>query len=131
MEIHLKIIGCCLIVLALIHVIFPRYFNWAEELRSLSLINRQMMQVHTFFIALMVLLMGSLCLSSSTELLTTALGRKIALGLGIFWGIRLLAQGFVYDPALWKGKRFETIVHLIFTCFWAYLTIVFLWIYWH
>ena len=32
---------------------------------------------------------------------------------------------FVYSPKLWLGKPFETIVHLIFSLFWIYLTIIF------
>ncbi len=71
METHLKIIGALLVMLAAIHVIFPRYFNWEKETRSLSLINRQMMYVHTFFIAFVVALMGLLCLTTSEDLPTT------------------------------------------------------------
>ena len=74
MELHLKIIGALLIILAMVHVIFPRYFNWKEELISISHINREMMYIHTFFIALMVLLMGILCITSSYELVNTPLG---------------------------------------------------------
>jgi len=125
MAIHLKIIGVLLMALALLHLIFPRYFNWEKELPALSLINRQMMVVHTFFIALMVFLMGLLCLTSANELLETSLGKKIALGLGVFWSIRLLIQFFGYSSNLWKGKAFETIVHLLFSLLWIYLTIVF------
>ncbi|MFN7424474.1 MAG: hypothetical protein ACK5QP_13865, partial [Chitinophagales bacterium] len=85
MEIHFKIIGVLLITLALVHIIFPKYFNWEEELKSLSLINRQMMTVHTFFIALTVFLMGLLCLTSAYDLIETNIGKKITFGLGIFW----------------------------------------------
>jgi len=129
MEIHFKIIGVLLIGLALVHVIFPRYFNWAAELRSLSLINRQMMTVHTLFVALAVLLMGLLCLSSANELVSTGLGRKVSLGLGIFWVIRLYIQFFGYSTELWKGKKFETTVHVIFTFLWSYLSFAFLYVY--
>lgn len=76
METHYKIIGSILIFLALVHVIFPKYFHWKKELQSLSLINRQMMFVHTFFIALTVLLMGILCLTNTKELITTPLGKQ-------------------------------------------------------
>ena len=96
MEIHFKIIGVLLIALALVHIVFPKYFNWDKELKSLSLINRQMMTVHTFFIALTVFLMGSLCLTSSAELIETNLGKKISLGLGLFWTVRLFIQFFGY-----------------------------------
>lgn len=128
MDIHFKIIGFLLIALALIHFIFPRYFNWKEELKSLSLINRQMMTVHTFFIALVVFLMGLLCLTSTRELIETKLGKTILLGLGVFWLIRLFIQWFGYSPQLWKGKVFETTIHILFTLFWTYLSIVFLWV---
>lgn len=126
MEIHFKIIGILLIALALAHVIFPKYFNWDEELKSLSLINRQMMTVHTFFIALTVLLMGLLCLTSSTEIIETNLGKKISLGLGLFWTARLFIQFFGYSPELWKGKKFETFMHILFSLLWTYISIIFL-----
>jgi hypothetical protein len=130
MQIHLKIIGIILIALALIHIIFPKYFNWDKELKSLSLINQQMMTVHTFFIAFTVFLMGLLCLASSNELIETNLGKKISLGLGIFWAVRLFIQFFGYSTDLWKGKTFETAMHIIFSILWTYLSYIFLTIWW-
>ena len=129
MELHLKIIGILLIALALIHVIFPKYFNWKQELSLLSHINRQMMQVHTFFIALIVFLMGLLCLTSANELISTTLGRRVSLGLGIFWAVRLFIQLFGYSAKHWKGKTFETVVHILFVILWIYLSAVFILIY--
>ncbi|MEZ4910415.1 MAG: hypothetical protein R2774_06105 [Saprospiraceae bacterium] len=126
MEIHFKIIGVLLIILALLHATFPKYFNWNKELKSLSLINRQMMIVHTFFIALVLFLMGLLCLTSSKELIETNLGKKISLGFGIFWTCRLVIQFFGYSKELWKGKKFETLMHILFSIFWAYLSVLFL-----
>lgn len=117
-----------MILLALIHVFFPRYFNWKEELKLLTLINRQMMIVHTFFIALMLLMLGLLCLTSAEDLTQTKLGKTISLGLGIFWGVRLFFQFFVYSSKLWKGKKFETTVHIVFLFLWTYLSVVFLWV---
>jgi hypothetical protein len=125
MIIHLRIIGFVFMALALVHLIFPRYFRWKEQLTGLSLINRQMMQVHTFFIALVVFLIGLLCSTSATDLVETALGRRIALGLGIFWGLRALVQWFVYSPDLWRGKRLETTIHILFSLLWVYCTVVF------
>lgn len=126
METQLKVIGGLLIVLALIHVVFPKYFNWKQELSALSLANRQIMYVHSFFIAFMVLLLGVLCVTSSADLVNTALGNRISLGIGIFWGVRLLVQFFGYSPKLWKGKSFETTVHIVFSIFWTYLTSIFI-----
>ena len=126
MELHIKIIGAISIALSAIHLVFPRYLNWSKELKALSLINRQIMGVHTFFIGLIVFLIGLLCLSSADELLSSAFGKKISLGLAIFWLLRLLAQFFGYSSAVWRGKPFETVVHVIFSFLWIYITTVFL-----
>ena len=131
MELHIKIIGYLFILLAFIHVIFPKKFEWKKECGSLSLINKQMMYIHTFFIALVVLLMGILCITSYTELINTPLGRKISLGFFIFWVIRFFIQFFGYSSELWRGKQFETLVHIIFSIFWAYVSVVFFIVYWY
>lgn len=131
MESQLSFIGGLLVGLAALHLGFPRYFNWPAELRPLSLINREMMYVHTLFVALTVGLMGVLCLSCGPELTGTPLGRKVALGLALFWLVRLLVQLFGYSAALWRGKRFETAVHIVFCLFWTYLTAVFGAVFWH
>lgn len=130
MELHLKIIGAILIALASIHLVFPRYFNWGKELASLSLINKQMMYVHTFFIAMVVLLMGIFCLYSAEEIVHTKLGRQLSFGLFIFWCTRLLFQFCVYSPKLWKGKAFESTIHILFSLLWIYFSSIFFLIFW-
>jgi hypothetical protein len=126
MIICLEIAGGLLVLLALLHIGFPRYFRWGEELASVSLINREMMYIHTFFLALVVLLLGILCLLAADDLIHTPLGHKIDLGLALFWMIRLLAQFFGYSSVHWRGKRFETLVHVLFSLLWIYLTVIFL-----
>lgn len=130
MILHLKLIGVLCVILAVVHVIFPRYFDWKNDLKSISMINRQVMYVHTFFVALVVFLTGLLCLTSADDLIDTRLGNRITLGLAIFWGLRLFFQFFVYSPALWRGKRFETAVHVLFSLLWTYFTGVFFWVSW-
>lgn len=115
-----------MVLLAFVHLPFPKYFKWKEELKPLSLINRQMMEVHTFFIALMVFLMGLLSFSQSEQLVNTKLGRVVCLGMAIFWGIRLVFQLFVYSTKLWRGKFFETSTHIVFTALWIYITTVYM-----
>jgi hypothetical protein len=84
------------------------------------------MYVHSFFIAFVVLLIGVLCLTSAEELTSTTLGKRISLGLGIFWTTRLFIQFFGYSSKLWKGKSFETSVHIFFSIFWVYLSTIFI-----
>ena len=89
-----------------------------------------MMYVHTFFIALVLLLMGILCLMATHELVNNPLGKLLDWGLGIFWLTRLLIQFFGYSTTLWKGKAFETTVHVVFTGLWSYLSAVFFYLAW-
>ncbi|GGC39920.1 hypothetical protein GCM10011386_35000 [Parapedobacter defluvii] len=102
------------------------YFNWREALRPLNLINRQMTLAHVFFIALTVFMMGLLCVMHTEDLITTRMGKTISLGLGIFWIIRLLIQFFGYSSELWRGKVFETTVHVVFSLLWIYFSAMFL-----
>lgn len=129
METHIKIVGSLLIALSLMHVVIPRYFKWEQELAPLSLITRQIVYVHTFFIAFVVLLMGFLCIKYSRELVYDQFGRVITLGLFGFWLTRLIFQFFVYSPKAWRGKRFETVIHVVFAITWTYFTVVFLFSY--
>ncbi len=127
---NLKVIGILLIILALIHSVFPRYFKWAKDLAAISLINRQLIYIHTFFIAFALLLMGLLCLTSAADLVSTPLGSRITLGFAIFWTVRLVIQFFGYSSKLWKGKAFETSMHVIFSILWLYLSVSFIYTYW-
>src|SRR5690348_16179896 len=128
MAIHLKIIGALLILLALLHFYFPKYFDWKRDFRSVSMINRQMFYIHSFFIAFVVFMMGILCLTSTEDLLTTPLGKRICIGLGVFWTARLFIQFLGYPSKLWRGKKMETGVHVLFSVFWIYFSAVFIYI---
>src|SRR4051812_2060083 len=130
MEIQIKIIGTLLITLALMHCFFPRRFGWREELSSLTVLTRQIMYVQTLFIALTVLMMGVLCVVSANALINTPLGKQVLLGFGIFWVVRLLIQFFGYSSELWRGKTFETGVHIVFSIMWIYFSAVFFSAWW-
>lgn len=129
MDMHIKIIGWLLVTISLLHLFFPKYFEWKKECSSMSQINRQMFYIHSYFIALTLLLMGVLCLTSAAELINTSLGKRISLGFGIFWLIRLVVQFVGYSSKLWKGKRLETGMHILFSLFWIYFSTIFLSIY--
>jgi hypothetical protein len=126
--VHLRLLGIVFIALAFVHGIFPRRFEWARELAPLSLINQQLMKVHTFFIAVVVFLIGVVCVVDADALVNTTLGHHVSVGLAIFWGLRLYAQHFMYSSSLWRGKSFETAVHMVFTVLWTWATAVFVWV---
>jgi hypothetical protein len=120
---HLQIVGVLLALLAVVNVALPRWLGWREEMAPLSLLNRQIFQVHGLFIALIVALFSALLLTCGPELLEpTRLSRAVLIGLTTFWGVRLLVQWFYYSPALWRGNRVHTAVHYLCSMGWAYMT---------
>lgn len=122
----IQVAGVLQIALAVLHLMFPARFNWREETARLSLLNRQIFYVHTFFVCLILVLFGLLSSLLSNELLRgDILSRAVTGGISIFWLLRLLAQLFVYDSALWKGKAFETLVHIGFLFLWTGLTAIY------
>jgi len=124
MELQIKIIGTLMMALSIMHIPFPRYFRWSQELKGVSLMNRQMMYVHTLFIAFVLLMMGLLCAYAGSDLIHTRLGHLVLLGFALFWSLRLVIQFVGFSPSLWKGKPFETTVHIIFSLLWVYFAFV-------
>jgi hypothetical protein len=128
LDLHLRLIGLSLVLLALVHATFPKRFNWNEELPKLTLINRQMFEVHCFFIALTLFLMGVLCLAFPGALTSSSqLGCVVSAGLMIYWLCRLFCQFFVYHSSLWWHKGVETLVHVVFGFLWLYYVAIFGW----
>jgi hypothetical protein len=123
---HLRIVGVLMALLVVVNVCVPYRFHWRDELARLSLLNRQIFQAHSIFIVLTLGLFSALLLSSSEALLEpTRLSRAILIGLTIFWTLRMLMQWFFYSPDVWRGNRFHTTMHYVFSVTWIYIAATF------
>ena len=126
MLLHFHIVGVLLIILAIVNLFVPSRFNWREELARVSLLNRQIFIVHDIFIILILLLFALLLLLYGEALLDrTPLARAILAGLSVFWVMRMLMQWFFYSPQIWRGHRFNTVMHLVFSALWIYFATTF------
>lgn len=125
-EILIKIAGTLLLLLAATHSLFPKIFDWKKELAHLSLLNRQIFLVHTFFIVLVLIGFGALSLFYTDELMAPQrLSRTILGGMAAFWFLRLIVQLFIYDSRLWRNSRARTAAHVLMTVFWSFLVLVY------
>jgi hypothetical protein len=123
---HLHVIGVLMAALVVVNLFVPGRFRWRDEMARLSLVNRQIFQAHTIFIVLTVAMFSALLLTSADALLEpTRLSRAILAGLTLFWGLRMLMQWFFYSPAIWRGDRFNTVMHGVFSIAWVYITATF------
>ncbi|MFU8893204.1 MAG: hypothetical protein ACNA8L_06200 [Luteolibacter sp.] len=126
LETLLRIAGAGLILLAILHVPIGRKLRWSEDARQLTPVNRSIFHVHTFFICLVLVMMGAPCLlEPSVFTVTSRAGLWLAWSISAFWAIRLYFQWFVYPADLWRGKKMETAVHAWFTLVWTALAALF------
>jgi hypothetical protein len=124
--VNLRVVGIVMAGLVVLNLFVPRRFRWREELARVSLLNRQIFQVHAFFLVLTLALFSALLLTSADALLQpTRLARAMLAGLTLFWGARMLVQWCYYSPATWRGDRFNTAIHVLFSGLWIYVTGVF------
>ena len=81
--------------LAAFHLTFWRLFDWREELPRMSVANRAILPILNLRLTYVFLGIGALCLAFPRELVETALGRALMLGMAGFWLGRLIEQ-FVF-----------------------------------
>ena len=123
---NLRAAGVLLAVLVVVNLVVPSRFGWRADLAKLSLLNRQIFQAHSVFLVLILGLSSALLLTSADALLEPSrLSRAILVGLTIFWGLRMMMQWFFYSSAIWRGNRFFTTMHVVFSVAWIYMTAVF------
>ena len=123
---HLRIVGVVMAWLVVVNLYVPWRFRWREEMARLSLLNRQVFQAHAVFLVLTLALFSALLLTSSDALLEpTPLSRAILIGLTIFWTVRMVMQWGFYSPEIWRGHRFNTAMHYVFSALWVYISTVF------
>ena len=81
--------------LAAFHLMFWRLFRWREELPRMSVANRAILPILNLRLTYVFLGVGALCIAFPRELVGTALGRAVMLGMAGFWLGRLIEQ-FVF-----------------------------------
>ncbi len=128
LPLSLRLAGAAILVLAALYPIYPRRFRWSEQLQRVELLTRQVFWVHIGFIIILLVLQGVL-LAGFPRLLLAPNGAATALLVGMlaFWLYRLVAQLFVYDPALWRGRPEHLLVHVVFTLLWLAISAVLAW----
>ena len=124
--VHLRAVGVVMALLVAVNLVVPVRYRWRDETARLSLLNRQIFQAHAVFLILTLALFSVLLLNYADALVEpTRLSRAVLAGLTIFWALRMLMQWCFYSPAIWRGDRFHTAMHWLFSATWVYVTGVF------
>jgi hypothetical protein len=125
-EFQLRLVGALLLGVAALGVAVHRHFRWGDEIQRLTLLTRQVFLIHSAFVTVVLAMLGAMLLTLAPALLGPGpLPRAVLIGLLIMWMARLLAQWFFYDPSLWRGDRFRTFMHVLFSVLYAYFVATF------
>ncbi|MCX7556920.1 hypothetical protein OS187_08830 [Xanthomonadaceae bacterium JHOS43] len=94
---HLLLALCAAhsLLFAAFHLAFWRLFRWRESLPRMKRVDRAILQILNLRLSYVFLGIGGLCLCFPNELVDTALGRTVMLGMTGFWLGRLVEQ-FVF-----------------------------------
>ncbi len=84
--------GAVVFAFFIFHLFFWKIFDWKRDLKSLTPVNRAIMQVLNLCLSFVFLLIAYISIFHKDELLNTSLGKTMLLGISIFWLLRALEQ---------------------------------------
>lgn len=106
--------------------LIPQVLDWKRALQPLDPLLRHLIWVHGAFVVLMIVLFGALSVLLPNELAGgTILARAVCGGIGLFWGIRLGIQFFLFDARAYLTKPLLKIGYHGLTVVFLYNTIVY------
>lgn len=106
MELLVKAGGLYCICLIIFHLLFWRIFDWEKDLRSLTFLNRAIMQVLNLSLTFVFFIFAYVSLFHARELLHSGLGRSLLLLIALFWLLRALQQVIFFRLAHWRSIAF-------------------------
>lgn len=80
------------ITLVIFHLLFWRIFNWNNDLRKLSDVNRGIMKVLNLCLTFVFIIFAYISLAHSYELLYSRLGHSMLWFMAFFWIFRSIYQ---------------------------------------
>ncbi len=92
METLIKAGGFFNIGLVMFHLAFWRLFNWDEDLKKISFLNRTVMQVLNISLIFAFVIFSYISLAHTKELVSTPLGHSLVMLMALFWLARSIQQ---------------------------------------
>ena len=94
------------LALVVFHLLFWKLFNWQDELRSLSVLNRATMQVMNLSLVVVFVMFAYLSLVHTDQLYSTTLGRALLLSIAVFFMLRAALQVVFFRLQHWISYAF-------------------------
>ena len=91
---HHLLIGGSLFHIAFVifHLLFWKLFDWINDLKKLSYVNRSIMQILNLRLIFVFLVFAYISFFHSNALLSTQLGKVMIIAMSLFWLLRAIEQ---------------------------------------
>lgn len=111
----LKLSAAAQIAVSILNLFLIRLLRWKSDLERMSLLPRQVFQVHLWFITITLLIFGVITWRFAEEMAggSNPVATWLAGGVAVFWGVRTVLQVTYYSSAHWRGKALPTIAHIV------------------
>jgi len=127
--IALKIVAVLQLGVAVLNLFLTRLLKSQEDLDKMSLLPRQVFNVHSWFVSIMLVIFGVLTFRFADQMVSgqSEPALWIAAAAGIFWGIRTVIQMVYYSPSHWWGKTGRTVIHVVLLLVYGAMSATYLW----
>ena len=131
-ELHiylLRFVAVGQIALVPLNVVLPRLLNWKPDLDRMSLLVREIFQIHAVFITLTVAIWGVLTWKFAERWVTNPdeLSSWVCCALALFWGLRCVMQWTHYSASHWRGQPGRTLIHWLLFVGYLFWAVVYAW----
>ena len=97
---------------AIFHIFFWKLFNWKNDLKKLSIVNRGIIQILNVCLMYFFLIIAILCFIHTDELIKTALGKSFLIAVSFFLLLRTIQQ-FIFLKIYNRTVYLLTIIFII------------------
>jgi len=123
----LKLSAVAQIAVAVLNLFLVRLLHWRPHIEQLPLLPRQVFMVHLWFISLTLLIFGGVTWQYADDMARggNPLAAWLCGGIALFWGIRTLLQIMYYSSSHWRGKRAQTVAHVVLLGVYVSMTVAY------
>ncbi|MGA8262382.1 MAG: hypothetical protein WB783_19410 [Arenicellales bacterium] len=89
---------------AVVHLMHWRLFNWREELRTLTFVNRGVVQILNLCLAFVFCIFAYVSLVHTDELTSSLLGYSLLALIALFWLARAVQQIIFFRLRHWPSR---------------------------
>lgn len=94
---------------AVFHLMFPRLFNWRQDLRTLTFVNRGITHVLNLCLTAVFVIFAYVSLAHTKDLLSSPLGHGLLVSIALFWLLRAVQQIVFFRMRHWWSWAFFVI----------------------